>query len=311
MRLLWVACALAGCEGSARPVCQEPAQLTASASPPFQPLLDLPAMPVGGTLAVPLRCDTVLVRDCDRHCPAAPFDLPYTVDVRDGLVSFTGVDRDGAATFRGERAGMGHIAFIGPGGSPLYGEVAVRAAELDHVTLTRVLTEKEPTDLEIALSSQQGLSLGVSLRDATDQPLQDSSLVMELPTGASGHGSGIELTGLATGSYTLGFRSSGRRFTKSVDIVNEADTIELWSAPATIPRKPIVPGAQEFVCFLAKSAGRYISGLRWQHATDGVPAELGYSEGCDVAATDRPSGEPVTFTASAGGKSLTVQIPAR
>ena len=62
---------------------------------------------------------------------------------------------------------------------------------------------------------------------------------------------------------------------------------------------------------MATSAGRYITGLRWQHVIDGVPAEIAYSHGCVEAVTDKPSGTPVTFTASAGGKSLTIQIPAR
>jgi hypothetical protein len=62
---------------------------------------------------------------------------------------------------------------------------------------------------------------------------------------------------------------------------------------------------------MAKSAGRYITGLRWQHVVDGLLTEVGYSHGCVLAATDQASGQPVTFTATAGGRSLTIQIPAR
>jgi hypothetical protein len=257
-----------------------------------------------------MYCDTALGKNCN-HCAVARFDLPYEVDVRDGLVSFTGADPNGAATFHAEREGSGTIAFVDPRGGSAYGEVDVHVSQLDHLTMARDKTEREPTNLDIVLSTQQGNQLFVALWNAAGVELHDTSLQMQLPSGAERDGDRINLVDVASGSYTLGFQSSGKSFTEPLEIVNEADAIELWEAPATIPRNPIVPGALEYVCFMAKRAGRYITGLRWQHVVDGLPAEVGYSHGCVLATTDQASGQPVTFTATAGGRSLTIQIPAR
>jgi hypothetical protein len=304
----------AACGESEGPVCREPAQLVAKGvvgpSPPQQ-LVELPRMAVGATTSVPLYCDTT-VGFCGHYCNLAPFDLPLEIDVRDGLVSYTGRDAEGALGFRAERNGNGVIAFVDPRDDSIYGEVAVHVSDLDQLILTRNITEREPTDLAIVLATgQAGPHFGVRLYNTTGDILVDDSLEMQLPPGAQRVGNEIDLFGVASGIHTLGFQASGKSFTESLEIVNEAESIEVWEAPATIPRNPITPGALEYVCFMAKAGGRYITGLRWQHVVDGLPADPAYNHGCVLATTDVASGSPVTFMASAGGKSLTVQIPAR
>jgi hypothetical protein len=178
--------------------------------------------------------------------------------------------------------------------------------------MRRIETEQEPEGYEVVLATQHARHFTIDLWSANAERLVDTSLAMQLPPGARREGAyGIDMSGLASGSYTFGFEAGGTTFSESIEILNEAEAITLWKAPATIPRKPVTPGALEYVCFMATSGGRYITGLRWQHTIDGVPAEIIYSHGCVLAETDQPSGAPVTFTASAGGRSLTVQIPAR
>jgi hypothetical protein len=268
-------------------------------------------MAAGGTQSVGLYCDTA-AGECNNICSPARFDLPYDVEVRTGPVSFTGLDDSGGLVFYAASEGSGTIAFIDPDDKSVYAEVAVRAAALDRLMLTRHLTEREPADLDVVLATERfGPHFDVALFSANSEALVDSSLAMQLPPGAQPAGAAIDLFGVASGFYTLEFQAGGKTFSEALEIANEADTIELWEAPATIPRYPIQPGGLEYVCFMAKNLGRYVTGLRWQHTVDGVPASIEYTLGCVLAATQLPSGSLVTFTASAGGRSLTIQIPAR
>lgn len=316
MRVLVLAALLGGCDESPAPVCREPASLIAVPREGPQPppeLTALPRMAVGATADVPLFCNTV-VGFCGHYCSLAVFDLPLDIDERDGLVSYHGRNEDGALAFRAEKIGSGTIAFVDPRDDSTYGEVAVAVSSLDRVEATRIYSERdEPTDMDIVLATGKGgPHYRVELRDPAGQALVDSSLEMTLPPGAQQVDVyDIGLFGVASGMYTMRFRSSGMELTAPLEIVNEADAIELRDAPATIARNPVTPGQQEYVCFRATSGGRYITGLNWQHVVDGTPADLSYSNACVLAATDRPSGSLVTFTATAGGRSITVQIPAR
>lgn len=269
-------------------------------------------MATGGTQTVGLYCDTA-PDVCNNLCSPIDFDLPYEVDVRDGPVSFTGFTPTGSLQLYATGEGAGTIAFVDPRDMSVYGQVTTRAAPIDRFVLTRNLTEREPEGLEVVLATEHnGPHFTVALHSANNELLVDSSLAMRLPPGAEQVGSNaIELFGVASGTYTIEIQAGDRTFSAPLEIANEADTIELWEAPATIPRKPIEPGNLEYVCFMAKNLGRYVTGLRWQHTVDSTPASAEYTHGCVLAATTVPSGNLVTFTASAGGRTISVQIPAR
>ena len=311
-------CVLGACNGGGdeMPKCHRPALMSryssASFNAAFVPLTELPLMVAGTTSSVRLYCDTT-PSSCDHICSFLPFDLPYEVEVRDGPISLDAGGSTSAPTFYAAGAGSGTLAFVNPDDGSVYAEIAVRAAEVDHVTMRRVITEREPPDLDVVLSTgHRGPHFEVWLSSADGNVLDDTSLEMQLPPGAQRWSTnGIDLYGVPSGTYTLGFQAGTKSFTEPLEIVNEPDTIELWEAPATIPRYPIIPGSLEYVCFMGKSRGRYITGLHWQHTVDGSPADAIYTEGCVLAATYKRSGSLATFTASAGGLSLTVQIPAR
>lgn len=277
------------------------------------PLTELPLVAAGGTSSVQLYCDAP-AGYCDHSCPLARFDRPLDVEVLDGPVWFAGMNRQHDPVFFAAAAGTGHLRFVAVEDGYVYAEgVVARAAELDTLSMTRIKTEREPEDLPIVLATQHsGPHFDVELLSAARERLVDDSLAMRLPPGAEIVGkTEIDLFGVASGLYSIEFRAAGKTFVELVEVANEADLIELWSAPATIPREPITPGTQEYVCFLAKNAGRYVTGLRWQHTVDGVVQGAEWSHGCVEAATGKPTGTLVTFTATAGGRSSSVQIPAR
>jgi hypothetical protein len=316
MRSLVALGMLGACSGSAEPVCKEPADLLRYQLPGDhgpQRLVELQRVVVGGSVSVPLYCDTKRTQcGTESPCLFEEFDLPYDIDFRDGLVSYAGRDADDTLQLRADRIGSGLIEFFDPRDGSRYGEVAVHVSELVSMTLKRDITEREPPGLDVVLAAERyGPSFSLTLLDADGYLLDDASIELQLPPGSAKYGRGVYLPRLASGMYTLGFKSSGKSLVQQIEIVNEADSIEMWDAPATIPKRPIAPGAEEYVCFMAKSGGRAITGLEWSHVVDGFTPVPLTTHGCVVAATDRASGSLVTFTAYAGGKSLTVQVPAR
>lgn len=259
--------------------------------PSFPPDADLGHnhLATGGADEIQLRADDV------------PFDLPFTAQVDDATAISVDSTTTSTVTLRGH-GGQTELNIVDPATGLLFDRYAYASSALASVRAVPAPWSGEVVgdDARAFAFAPGDLAIGVAMLDGQSSAHRlidiDATLTAQ---GATQIGWDLlSLPGAALGHHALGVASGGATAATEIDVVDHADDlVQLQTSYA------------DQACFGAEATGaatpEQIIGLSWTFTVNGAarPSSF-FGTNC----VDLPLGASSTVVASAGGKSLTVQV---
>jgi hypothetical protein len=239
--------------------------------------------------------DVIQLRD-----GGAPFDLPYTASVDDPAALAIASSSSSTVTLRG-LGGTTELDIVDPSTGLLFDRYAYASSAL--VTAAVVpggaTAEMVYDDVDAYAFMPGDLALGVAFVDAQvpAHRLVDTSATLALAGATQTDWDTLSLAGATVGSYSITVATGATTATATLDVVDHVDSVA---------RIDSVFG--DVVCFGADTAGSFVVGLAWSFVFDGQPVDASiFGTNC----IDLPDSVAHTVTATAGGKSVTVQVIAQ
>jgi hypothetical protein len=244
----------------------------------------------------------------DGNYTYAPLTLPYIAD-DDGGLGVKVIGQDGASvSVQGVAAQDNYLRILSAETGALYDRISIAGAAIDDVALVGATQEVMPEGTPQVWATGDQL-VGIALLGGGERVV-DTSMALDAPGAERAAWDTLHFTAAQVGTTTITVTAADAVTRElSLELVDHADAI------APVDYGPdyttVAAGSGTFVCFAATNAGRYIHGLTWTFAVDGVAAEAltGWLENCvDVDASEKQPNDTITVTASAGGVTATIDL---
>lgn len=276
----------------------------AGASLSDQILLEGPApTAIGGTQDIELEYDP-------GDGETIPLDLPYRADDDGGLGVRIDHTTGPVVTVRGVESRSNYLRILDAGDGTLFDRKELTGAAVDSIALVATDYEMIPDGAQLAWATGDqhiGVALTGAVQESTgpaEERIVDTSMQLALDGAEQSAWDELHLPAAAAGTYSIAV-TAGDRPTASVPlvVVDHADAVTALSPPSGI-----APNGATMVCFQATAGGRYVVGLTWSYAIDGVATNARtLTPNCIEATTTKTSGT-VSVQASAGGQAATVTL---
>lgn len=238
-------------------------------------------------------------------------DLPYQADDDGGLGVRVDHTTGSVVTVRGVASRSNYLRILDASSGALFDRKMITGAAIDSIALIPTDFEMIPDGAELAWATgdqQLGVALTGAVQESTgptEERLIDTSMQLSLPGADRVAWDTLHLPAATAGTYAVAVTAGDRPATSlPLVIADHADAVTAIEPPGGIP-----PQGSAEVCFEATTGGRYLVGLAWTFAVDGVAQPSGGDllGNCAMVSTEKTSGT-VTVQATAGGQSTTVTL---
>ncbi len=265
------------------------------------------ATAIGGTQEVALE----MVRSDGVRVALA---MPYQADDDGGLGVIVVTKAGSVVTVKGARSRSNYLRITDPATGELYDRYTLTGAALTSMRLVGTSFEMTPTgrpDLVFATGEQEiGVALVGEVQESSGSKLErlvDTSMVLDLPGSTRTSWDSIKIANALPGTYPLQVTAGDKpAAAMPITVVAGADAIAPLDAQPTVPAN-----SSATVCFQATSNSRYIYGLVWTFTANGTTITKGKSSltrNCTSVSSEGMTSGSIPVTASAGGKTLTINV---